>query len=247
MEITNDIKQILKRLRLSGLLFTLQDRVSYAKGVKLSYVEFLELVLSDEVERRGQNSLNRRLRQANLDPDHTLERFDWDAKITIDREKIKELFSLGFLERGENVIFCGPTGVGKSFLANALGHSACRIGKKVLRIRSSKMFKRLNQSKADNSYDQELISLIGLDLLIIEEFGFDRLQEQQASDLYELVVERYARTSTILSSNRHVDEWMPLFDDPVIASSVLDRLAHNAHQMIIEGESYRKRMGIKNG
>jgi len=238
---TNELKQTLKRLRLSGLLATLQDRVAYAKGVKLSYVEFLELILQDEVHRREQNSMNKRMKYASLDSDQTLERFDWDAKVTVDRDTLKELFSLEFIDRRENVIFCGPVGVGKTFLANALAHSACRRGRKVLMSRAHKIFKTLMQSRADNSFERELIKYIGPELLVIDDFGLQKLTHQEANDFYEIVVERYGRASTIITSNRHVDEWEALFDDPILANSALDRLAHNAYQLIIEGESYRNK------
>jgi len=238
---TNELKQTLKRLRLSGLLATLGDRVAYAKGVKLSYVEFLELILQDEVHRREQNSMNKRMKYASLDSDQTLERFDWDAKVTIDRDTLKELFSLEFIDRRENVIFCGPVGVGKTFLANAIAHSACRRGKKVLLSRAHKIFKTLLQSRADNSFEKELIKYIGPDLLVIDDFGLQKLTHQEANDFYEMIVERYGRASTIITSNRHVDEWEALFDDPILANSALDRLAHNAYQVVIEGESYRKK------
>ncbi len=239
---TNELRQTLKRLRLSGLLATLQDRVSYAKGVKLPYVEFLELILQDEVQRREQNSLNKRMKYASLDSNQTLERFGWDAKITVDRNILKELFSLEFIDRKENVIFCGPVGVGKTFLANALAHSACRRGKKVLMLRAHKIFKVLLQSRADNSFEKELIRFISPDLLGIDDFGLQKLTHQEANDFYEIVVERYGKASTIITSNRHIDEWGALFDDPILANSALDRLAHNAYQLIVEGESYRKKL-----
>jgi len=238
---TNELKTILKRLRLSGMLESLQDRIAYAKGVKLSYMEFLELVLQDELQRRERNSLNRRMKYACLDPVQSLEAFDWDAKITVDREVLKELFSLEFIDRHENVIFCGPVGVGKTFLANALAHSACRRGKKVLMRRAKKIFSALRQSRADNSFERELVRLLSPDLLVIDDLGLQKLSPQEASDFYEIVVERHARASTIITSNRHVEEWEALIDDPILANSALDRLAHNAYQIIIEGESYRNR------
>ena len=241
MGITNELKQTLKRLRLSGLLATLPDRVAYAKGTKLSYAEFLELILNDEIQRREDTNVATRLRSASVDLDQTFERFDWDAAITVDRDRLKDLFSLEFIGHKENVLICGPVGVGKTFIANALAHSACRRGHKVLMLRAATMFKKLLQSRADNSYGRELIKLIGAELLIIDDFGLQRLTDEQSTDFYEVIVERYARTSTIITSNRDVHEWMALFDDPIMANSALDRLAHNAHQLVIEGESYRRR------
>ena len=240
MGITNELKQTLKRLRLSGLLSTLPDRVAYAKGTKLSYTEFLELILNDEIQRRQDGTIARRLSSASVDLDQTFERFDWDAAITLDRDKLKDLLSLEFIVRKENILICGPVGVGKTFIANALAHSACRRGLRVLMLRASAMFKRLLQSRADNSYEREVLKLISPDLLIIDDFGLQKLTEQQAGDFYEVVIERYGRASTVITSNRDVQEWMALFDDPIMANSALDRLAHNAHQLVIEGESYRR-------
>jgi DNA replication protein DnaC len=241
MGITNELKQTLKRLRLSGLLATLPDRVAYAKGAKLPYGEFLELVLNDELQRRQDTAVERRLQSASVDLDQTLERFDWEAAITVDRDRLRDLFSLEFIRRNENVLICGPVGVGKTFLANALGHSACRGGHKVLMLRASTMFKKLLQSRADNSYERELVKLLGPELLVIDDFGLQKLTEEQAGDFYEVVIERYGRASTVITSNRDVHEWMALFNDPIMANSALDRLAHNAHQLVIEGESYRRK------
>jgi DNA replication protein DnaC len=237
----NELKHILKKLRLSGLLVTLQDRIAYAKAHKLPYGEFLELILQDELSRRQHNSLGRRITSASVDPDQTLERFDWDAGVTVDRDILKELFSLEFIDRHENVIFCGPVGVGKTFLANALAHSACRGGKKVLMDRAKNILKTLRQSRADNSFEKELVKFLGPDLLVIDDLGLQKLTSQEAGDFYEIVIERHGRASTIITSNRHVEEWEALFDDPILANSALDRIAHNAYQLIMEGESYRNR------
>jgi len=241
MGITNELKQTLKRMRLSGLLATLPDRLAYAKGTKLSYTEFLELILNDEIQRREDVMLATRLKNATVDIDQTFERFDWDAAITLDRDRLKDLLSLEFVGRKENVLICGPVGVGKTFIANALAHSACRRGHKVLMLRASAMFKKLLQSRADNSHGRELIKLISPELLIIDDFGLQKLTEEQAGDFYEVVIERYGKASIVITSNRDVDEWMALFDDPIMANSALDRIAHNAHQLIIEGESYRRK------
>lgn len=243
MEINESLKTVLKRLRLSGLLHTLPDRIAYAKKTKLSYQELLELILQDEIDRREQGNLERRLRQAQFQEEQTFENFDWNAPVTFDREGVKDLFSLAFLERKEDVIFLGPVGVGKTFMASAVGHAACRAGKRVLFMRADRLLKELNQSRADHTTDKAFRRFISLDLLIIDDFGLRRMDHTQSSDIYEIIIERHRRSSTLLTSNRSIDEWIPLFADPVLSQSALDRLAHNAHQIVMEGESYRKRQG----
>lgn len=201
------------------------------------------MILSDEVERRNQGALARRLLTAKVNHDEVLERFDWESPVTLDRDRFKGLISLDWVECKENVILTGPVGVGKTFLANALAHSACRRNKSVFVVKAAKMFKVLFAARADNSLERELLKLISPVLLIIDDFGLERLTPEQAHDFYEIISERYERGSTIITSNRHISEWVNLFDDQILANSTLDRLAHNAHQMIIEGESYRKKKG----
>jgi len=245
MNTTPEVKHLLKALRLSGILSTLPDRVSYAAGNKLTHQEFLELVLSDELERRRHGALERRLQHAGVNLDQVMERFDWDAKITLDRERLKSLLGLEFIDRNENAILTGPVGVGKTYLANALAHAACRREKNVIVRKAAKMFKDLYAARADHALDRELMKLVTPDLLVIDDFGLHRLTQEQAHDFYELVCERYERSSTIITSNRSVDEWTALFDDAILANSALDRLAHNAHQLVIEGESYRRKKGLR--
>ena len=154
---------------------------------------------------------------------------------------MRDLFTLGFVERQEDVIFLGPVGVGKTYLASALGHAACRAGHDVLFLRADHMLQGLHQARADHTTEKALRRLLAPDVLIVDDFGLRRLDARQSSDFYEVVLERHRRTSTIVTSNRALDEWIPLFDDPVLAQSALDRLAHNAYQVVLEGESYRKR------
>ena len=240
---TPSLKTVLKRLRLSGILHTLPDRIAYAQKTKLPYPDLLELILQDEIDRRDQVTLNQRLERAQFEEEQTFENFDWEAPVTFDRNLVRDLFGLSFLERKEDVLFMGPTGVGKTFLASALGHSVCRGGKKVLFLRADKLLKELNQSRADRTTDKVLRHLIVPDLLIIDDFGLKKLDQTQSSDLYEVIIERHKRASTIVTSNRTIEEWIPLFTDPILAQSAMDRLAHNAHQINIEGPTYRINQG----
>ncbi len=240
MEISSSLKTVLKRLRLSPVLHTLPDRLAYAGKTKLAHADFLELVLQDEIDRREHKSLQLRIEKAGFTEQRTLENFDWDAPVTFDRDRVRDLFGLGFLDRHEDVIFMGPVGVGKSHLAEALGHAACRAGKHVLCCRADELFKELLQARADHTTGKILRRYLAPHLLIIDDFALRRLDARQSSDIYEVIIERHKRASTIFTSNRTVEEWIPLFDDPMLAQSALDRLAHNAHQVVIEGDSYRK-------
>jgi DNA replication protein DnaC len=243
MDVTSTLKTLLKRLKLSPVLHTLPERIAYAKKAQLSVEEFLELVLQDEVDRREQLNLYLRLQRAQFASEQTFEGFDWDAPVTFDRDRVKGLFNLSFMARQEDVIFMGPAGVGKTFLASALGHAACRSGRRVLLLRADVMLKELLASRADHSTEKAMRRLLAPDLLIVDDFGLKRLDHTASCDLYEVIIERHKRASTIFTANRGIEEWVPLFDDPILANSALDRLAHNAHQVVIEGESYRKRQG----
>jgi len=240
-DVKPSLKSVLKRLKLSGLVPVLPDRAAYATKATLAPLDFLELVLQDEIDRREHKNLTNRLDRAGFMDTHTFEDFDWDAPVTFDRDRVRDLFGLSFLERREDVLFLGAVGVGKTFLACTLGHSACRAGHKVLFLRSDHLLRMIHQSRADNSTERVIRSLLAPDLLIVDDFGLRRLSAQQSSDFYEVVIERHRRASTIVTSNRSIEEWIPLFDDPILAQSALDRLAHNAYQVVIEGDSYRSR------
>jgi DNA replication protein DnaC len=240
-DVKPSLKAVLKRLKLSGLVPGLPDRAAYAAKAGLGPLDFLELALQDEIDRREHKNLSNRLDRAGFSEPHTFEDFDWDAPVTFDRDRVRDLFSLSFLEKRQDVLFLGPVGVGKTFLACALGHSACRAGFKSLFLRSDHLLRMIHQSRADNSTERVIRSLLAPNLLIIDDFGLRRLNPQQSSDFYEVIIERHRRASTIVTSNRSIEEWIPLFDDPTLAQSALDRLAHNAHQVVIEGDSYRSR------
>lgn len=241
MLIQPELQTTLRRLRLSGILATLPHRLMFARNDKIDYADFLQLILSDEIERREHKRVEVRLNDAGFDEECTLERFDWSAQIRVDKARLMELFGLHFIQRHENVTFSGPVGVGKTYLAQALGHAACRAGYRVLFIRADALVKALASSRADNSYDRQLRHFISPDLLVIDDFGLRKLSGQACSDFYDLILERHTRSSTIITSNRAIDEWMNVFDEPLLGQSALDRFCHRAHQFVIDGDSYRKR------
>jgi DNA replication protein DnaC len=150
-----------------------------------------------------------------------------------------------FIEKQEHVLFYGPAGVGKTHLAQALGHAACRQGYEVLYTKAVKLFRSLLAARADHSWERRIKKYLNPDLLIIDDFGLTTLNPTQAEDFYEIVTERHQRSSTIITSNRPPQDWIPLFPDPVLANSALDRLAHHAHHIVLEGESYRKKLNPK--
>ena len=152
------------------------------------------------------------------------------------------VFSLKFLDKHEHVLLVGPAGVGKSFLAQALGYSAVRAGNTVRFSHADDFFKAMVQARVDNSVDRTFRSFLTPDLLILDDLGLHRLTAQQSADLYELILNRHRASSFVITSNRAVDEWLSLFDDPILGNSALDRLANASYQIVIEGTSYRERL-----
>lgn len=239
MELRSQLAPKLKSLRLSGILETLEVRNRQAIDEKCSYVEFLLKLLEDEVERRGQKQLSLRLRRSRLDPTKTLETFDFDFNPTINRKQVYDLATCGFVERSEPLFLIGQAGVGKSHLAQALGHEAVRRGYDVLFLRTSAMLAHLNAGRADGTYERRLASVQNADVLILDDLGLKPMRPPGPEDLYEVIDGRYGRGSIVITTNRAFDEWPELFDNPVLSSAALDRLAHGARQVVITGDSYR--------
>jgi DNA replication protein DnaC len=171
----------------------------------------------------------------------TLEHWDDATAITFDRQLWSELCTLRFVEDAHNVIVMGPVGVGKTFLATALGHVAVRRRFSVHLERSDRLLKRLAAARLDNSHDAEIRKLLRVDVLILDDFALSGLDASDTADVYEIIVERHQKSSTILTSNREPAEWLALMADPLLAQSAVDRLQSAAYELVVDGESYRRR------
>ena len=240
------LKPHLKRLKLTGMLESLQLRIGQAMEERWNYSHFLLNLLTDETERRDRKQLSRRLAKSGLEPGKTLETFDFSFNPNIHEQMIRELATCSFIEGNQLVFFVGPAGVGKSHLAQALGHEACRRGNETLYRKTDHLFKWINSGRGDGSHERRLKQIIKQPLLILDDFGLKDLSKNHQEDLYEVISERYERASTIITSNRDFSEWPMIFSNPLMGSAAMDRLVHNAIKIVIEGKSYRLNSFIKN-
>jgi DNA replication protein DnaC len=236
----NGLRDALRTLKLSGMLDTLDARLGQAQAGQLGHLEFLQVLCQDEIARREQVSMTRRLRRARFEEQVTLEGFDFAANPKLPAAQIRDLAALRWLHAGESVILHGPVGVGKTFIAQSLGHLAIRVGAEVRFTKTSRVLAELAGGHADHSWDKRLRELTRPHLLILDDFGMRELTATQADDLYELVCARAAAGHSLaLTSNRTPSDWYPLFPNPVVAESLLDRLINTSHQVLMTGPSYR--------
>ena len=239
--ISTDLRVTLRALKLGQMLDTLPDRLTLARQQKMPHADFLQLVLADEVSRREAKSASLRARAAGLDPQMRLDTWEQSAAVTYDRQLWNELTSLRFLDGPHGALILGPAGVGKTHLACALGHIAVRRRRTVHMTTAAKLFKRLKAARLDNTLEAEMRRLAGVELLIIDDLALQAMDPTETADFYQLCVERHRKAATIATSNRTPDEWLPMMADPLLAQSAVDRLASTAHELIIEGPSYRQR------
>jgi DNA replication protein DnaC len=234
-----EIIPMLKQLRLSGILDSLESRNRQAIEGQLSYLDFLATIVTDEITRRTHKRLASALRRANFRNQKTLEEFDFTFNPNINRALITDLASCRFIEEKVPILIVGPCGTGKSHIAQALGHCAIRAGYDVLFTTVSKMLAQMNAGRANNGFDRHFAKLAAVDLLIIDDFGLKPLQGSQDEDFHDVIAERYERKSTIVTSNLDIPEWTEAFPNRILGAATIDRLRHGAYKIVLEGKSYR--------
>ena len=222
------LEPMLKQLRLSGVLDSLEARNRQAIESKLAYTDFLALLIQDEVARRHQRQFDQRIRKSQVSSDKTLERFDFSDNPTIDRAYIADLATCRFVLEKVPVLIVGPVGTGKSHLAQALVHCALRQGYDVLFTTQAKLLAQMHAARATNAYDRKLQQLAKIPLIVIDDFGLRPLRTPQDEDLHDLIAERYEHASTIVTSNLDVDEWRAAFPNKLLAAATIDRLRDGA-------------------
>jgi len=235
-----ELDPMLKQLRLSGILDSLEIRTHQAIDDKLSYTDFLALLLQDETARRTNKKLTQRLRKAGVRSNKTIESFDFSFNMDIDKSQIMNLATCIFMGEMVSVLIVGPCGTGKSHIAQAIGHCAIRQENDVLFTTQAKMLSQLHAAHATNSYERKLKSFINVDLLIIDDFGLKPLQQPQDEYLHVVIDGRYERRSTIITSNLDFDEWGEAFSNKLLGTATIDRMRHGAYLVTLEGDTFRK-------
>jgi DNA replication protein DnaC len=235
----DDLRPLLKKLRLSGLSETLDLRQRQAVEDNLSHLEFLVRLLQDETDRRDTNQIEQRVRRAGFEKVFTLEDFDFQFNPEIPKAQILDIATCQFVPRAENVLLIGESGLGKSHLAQAFALRACRTGYSAQHILAEELFRQLRAGRGDGTYERRLARFAKVDVLVIDDLGLRPLVGQEPLDLYEVIRQRYERRPLVITTNRDIEELTRLLPDPLLASAAMDRLLHHSHVLRLLGDTYR--------
>jgi DNA replication protein DnaC len=238
---------ILHSLKLFGLARSLEERLADPKQTELSHSDFVGLLIQDEKTYRDNLRLRRLLKKAKLRQEAALEDIDYGATRGLSQQVILELSSPEWIPAHRNVLISGPTGIGKSFIACALGNAAARAGYTVLYLRAPRLFETLQQARGDGSHLKALARLSRVQLLIIDDFLLTPLSDWERRDLLEVIEDRYQTGATVIASQCPINEWHVSIGDPTLADAVCDRLLHNAYKVTLKGDSMRRRAVVGKG
>lgn len=242
MNIT-ELQQALRQLRLSGIAAVLETRLLQAQAEPMAAIDLVSCLVSDELQRRSDRLLERRRKEAQFrDPNCGLDNFDFTFNPKLNRSLVFDLATCRFIDKREDVLFLGPGGSGKSHLAQAIGQAAILQGHRVIYRETHRLLEELAEAVATGRRKQYMAQLAAAPLLIVDDFGMRKLPLTAAEDLLEIVMRRYERTSTLLTSNRPVEDWGRLLGDTAAVGAMLDRLLHHGHVLKCGPRSWRTRM-----
>ena len=230
----------MKQMRMLGMARAFQLTMESGKNEKFTPDEMVSHLIESEWDERYNRKLDRSISAARFRYKSTVEQMDFSDN-RVDKNQVLRLADCEFIKRSQNIIITGSTGIGKSFLASAIGHQACSLGYRVLYQHNTKLFARLKIAKADGSYLKELAKIERQHLLLIDDFGIQPLDAQSRSALMELIEDRHGKSSTIITSQVPVSRWHDIIGEQTIADAILDRIVHDAHRIEMKGESLRKK------
>jgi DNA replication protein DnaC len=242
-----ELQRSLRQLRLGGMAAVLETRLHQAQVEPMAPLDLLATLVNDELTRRSDRLLERRRKQANFrDPDKTLDNFDFQFNPKLNRSLVFDLATGSFIDRREDALFLGPGGTGKSHLAQGIGQAAILQGHKVIYRETHILLEELAEATLDGTRKRYMESISTVALLIIDDFGMRKLPQTAAEDLLEIVMRRYERASTLLTSNRPVEDWGKLLGDVAAIGSMLDRLLHHGHVLRCGPKSWRTKTASTN-
>jgi DNA replication protein DnaC len=236
----------LNRLKLHGMAAALSEQLTQSTAQGLSFEERLALLVDREITYRDNRRLSRLLQLAQLKQQACVEDIDLRSRRGLDRAQLASLASCDWLRSAHNLIVHGPTGSGKTFLACALAHQACRHGLSALYLRAPRLFEELNLCHADGSFRKRLAALAKVNLIVIDDFAIAPIGPRERNDLLEVLDDRVGTRSTIVTSQLPIEHWHDYLAEPTLADAILDRLLHSAHKIHLQGESMRKRAAAEN-